>query len=77
MVGVRSDQSHIIEGMLSGIPIIECDPKVAALAVNIRRQHRLKLPDALIWASAQAASAILFTRDSKDFPSSPDIHIVM
>jgi predicted nucleic acid-binding protein len=29
---------------------------------------RLRLPDAVIWASARAESALLVTRDTRDFP---------
>ena len=48
--------------------IIELDPAVAQLTVAIRREHRLKLPDAIVWASAQHTNALLVTRNTKDFP---------
>ncbi len=41
---------------------------IAELAVKIRQQKRIKLPDALIQATAQIYNAILVTRNSKDFP---------
>ncbi len=42
---------------------------VADKAVAIRRSARLKLPDAIIWATAKSASALLVSRNTKDFPS--------
>ena len=41
---------------------------IAREAVEIRRRRRIRLPDALIWASARAQSALLATRNTKDFP---------
>ena len=35
---------------------------------KIRRDRRVKLPDAVIWATARAESALLVTRNTKDFP---------
>ncbi len=45
-------------------------------AVQIRKTARIKLPDALIWASAQAHSMLLVTRNTKDFSASePGVRI--
>jgi predicted nucleic acid-binding protein len=35
----------------------------------VRRIRRIKLPDAIIWASAQEHGRILVTRNIKDFPA--------
>lgn len=37
-------------------------------AVQIRRAQRIRLPDAIIWATAQVNNAVLVTRNTKDFP---------
>lgn len=42
---------------------------VAERAVTLRRQHRLKLSDAVVWASAQVRVMLLVTRDTKGFPA--------
>jgi len=44
-------------------------PEVAEEAVRLRRQHRIKLPDAIIWASALNENCVLVSRNTKDFPS--------
>jgi predicted nucleic acid-binding protein len=41
---------------------------IAHEAVLLRQQRRIKLPDAIIWASARLAGAVLVTRNTKDFP---------
>jgi len=47
--------------------IIAIDTTVAEYAVQLRRTHRLRLPDAIIFATAKAYSATLVTRNTKDF----------
>ena len=49
--------------------LIELDSQVADRAVAIRRDHRLKLPDAVIWANAQVHARLLITCDTKRFPA--------
>jgi predicted nucleic acid-binding protein len=49
--------------------VIGLDEKVAERAVELRQQYGVKLPDAVIWASAQVRSMLLVTRNTKDFPS--------
>jgi len=49
--------------------LIELDQAVATRAVTLWRTHRLKLPEAIVWASAQAHAMLLVIRDVKDFPA--------
>ena len=54
---------------LDGFAIEEVDAEVCERAAALRRERpRLKLPDAVIFASAQANGRILVTRNIKDFP---------
>jgi predicted nucleic acid-binding protein len=55
---------------------VRIDDGVAERAVILRKQHRLRLPDAIIWASAQTGQALLVTRNERDFPAdAPDVRI--
>ncbi len=47
--------------------IIPLDLAVAERAVQLRRAFHLRLPDAIIWATAQLYDAVLVTRNTKDF----------
>lgn len=47
---------------------IELDEATLLESLDLRRMHRLKLPDALIWASARVNGWQLVTRNTKDFP---------
>ena len=42
---------------------------IAERAIKIRRYQKLKLPDAIIWATAKELGRILVTRNTKDFPA--------
>jgi len=62
---------------LNGFELIPIDREVAERAVELRKAHRVKLPDAIIWASAQIHAMLLVTRDSKGFPDrDPGIRMV-
>ena len=50
--------------------------EVAAEAVLVRKQFRVRLPDAIVWATARTNSCLLVTRNSKDFsPKEPGVRI--
>jgi len=69
LTGVRdADEQRRVEDLLSFFEMIELNEGVAREAITLRRQHRLKLPDAIIWASAKLRENLLVTRNSRDFP---------
>lgn len=71
MVGVR-DPADVAptRDFLARFTLIQPDMKIAALAVQLRQTwRRLRLPDALIWASARAHGMPLVTRDVGDYPN--------
>lgn len=64
----NAEEADVIEMFLRDFRVVELTRGVAREAVEIRRTHRMKLPDAVIWATARAESALLVTRNTKDFP---------
>lgn len=64
----NKNEETIIRSFLSRFKVLPIDLPVAERAVKIRRQHKLKLPDAIIWATAEEKGQILVTRNIKDFP---------
>ncbi|WP_136420346.1 type II toxin-antitoxin system VapC family toxin [Herbaspirillum sp. ST 5-3] len=67
LVGATPDTASTIRGFLNGFQSLPIDEKVSDLAVAIRQKHRVKLPDAIVWATAQVNGRILVTRNTKDF----------
>ena len=70
LVGVRSDdEEDVVEMFLRDFKVVDITRRVAREATLLRRRSRIKLLDALVWASAQTESALLVTRNTKDFPA--------
>ena len=67
LVGVKENDIQVRDFLSAHFEIIPLDLAVAETAVQIRRTHRIRLPDAIIWATAQVNEAILVTRNTKDF----------
>lgn len=74
MVGAGADLVEPTRLFLEGFTVIALDDEIASRAVELRRAHRIKLPDAVIWATAQTAGRLLVTRNTKDFsPGDPGV----
>jgi predicted nucleic acid-binding protein len=68
LVGATSATESGTRMFLDRFTLLVIDDEVAGRAVALRRTYRLKLPDAVVWASAQVHSMLLVTRDAKAFP---------
>ena len=67
MVGVREDEAQVRNLLETRFEMIPLDSAVAEKSVDLRRSYRLRLPDAIIWATAQIHAAVLVTRNTRDF----------
>ena len=77
LAGARGEEEEdIIEMFLRDFQVVEVTRRAAREAVTIRRARRIKLPDAVIWGTARVESALLVTRNTKDFPANePGIRV--
>lgn len=77
MAGTKNEiEEKNLATFLQRFEIIVPDMTMACIASTLRKTHRLKLPDAIIWATAKSRNTLLVTRNSKDFPASmPEIRI--
>jgi hypothetical protein len=66
MVGATPDTEAAIKRFLITFINLPIDERVASVAVMLRKKYGVKLPDAIIWATAQVNKRILVTRDTKD-----------
>lgn len=49
---------------------------IAEIGITLRQQYRLKLPDAIIYATARYEGCLLVTRNEKDFDKTlPDVRL--
>jgi len=67
MVGATDAVEAATRSFLSSFDVIALDGEIAERAVSLRRNHHIKLPDAIVWATAQVHAMLLVTRNTKDF----------
>jgi len=54
-----------VRAFLSDVTVVELSEQVRELAIGLRRRHMLKLPDAIVAATALSLQAQLITNDVK------------
>ncbi|CAM2198002.1 Ribonuclease VapC [Paraburkholderia kururiensis] len=69
LAGASAGEEEAIRAWLGAFDVIAVDNAIADRAVEIRRTRRVRLPDAIIWATAQVHSLLLVSRNTKDFPA--------
>ena len=62
---LKSDEEAEIYSFLSDVSIVILSQEIKQSAIALRRQYRVKLPDAVVAATAQHLKAELFTNDLK------------
>ena len=76
MVGADPEEESVVRGFLSRFVVVPIDEDVSEAAVRIRRFTRLRVPDAIIRATAEIRGVIIVTRNSRDFDKSdPSIRV--
>ena len=69
LVGAQGDEEAArLRSFLARFERLPIDDAVSDVAVEIRRERGIRLPDAIIWETARVAEAILVTRNTRDFP---------
>jgi hypothetical protein len=70
LVGAKdAAEESALKDFLSGFRVIPIDFDIASVAIGIRKQLNIRLPDAIIWATAQHPGLLPVTRKTRDFPS--------
>ena len=70
-----ADDMKKVRDLLEGLEVERIDDNVAEAAAAIRREHRLKLPDAVILATARVRGVPLLTRNTHDFDGLEGVEI--
>ncbi|MCG1042068.1 type II toxin-antitoxin system VapC family toxin [Mycetohabitans sp. B8] len=69
LVGASTEEESAIRAWLGSFNVVALDNAIANRAVEIRKTKRVRLPDAIVWATAQVHSLLLVSRNTKDFPA--------
>ena len=68
LVGAANDEEErTLRGFLTRFELAPITLAIADRAARLRRDHKIRLPDAIIWATAQERECLLVTRDTRDF----------
>ena len=68
LVGTTEETEEVIKEFLGNFTVINLNEEIAEIAIMIRKDNKIKLPDAIIWATAKYTNSLLITRNTKDFP---------
>ena len=68
LVGTAAEEEPIVREFLHRFQVLDIDQAVAEQAITLRKVRRIKLPDAIVQATALVAGMVLITRNTKDFP---------
>ena len=76
MTGTKPETEAPVRAFLNQFKLMPLTSVIAEASVQIRRLDRLRLPDAIIRATAETERRILVTRDEKAFgPGGPGVRI--
>ena len=62
-------EHQMLLDLCAELPVIPLTDAIADATINIRKQHRVKLPDAIIYATALTQNLPLLTNNIADFKS--------
>ncbi len=65
-----------LEDLMNMASIVDLDNLVTKQTINLRRKLKIKLPDAIIAATAIAYNMTLVSRNEKDFAKIKDLNVI-
>lgn len=77
LVGVEDEEEQsAVRSFLSTFQMKDLTTGISEQAVKIRRDTGMKVPDAIVYATARDEGCLIVTRNKKDFkPEWPDVRI--
>lgn len=73
--GLGGDEAELRDVLAANFGVVALTTEIAEEASFLRRTTRLKLPDAVILATAHVEKRVLLTRNTRDFSAGRFIHI--
>lgn len=72
----KPEEETVIRGFLSSFEVVGLSTEIAEITIRLRRDHRLRVPDAMIYATARVEGCMLVSRNTKDFKMEwPDVRV--
>ncbi len=73
--GLSNEDEHCIENLLSQFTLVPLLREIEDQTIQLKRQFKIKIPDAIIAATALNRDACLITRNVSDFQGIPKLNI--
>lgn len=70
------EAEKLLSGFIKDSIVIELSEKVVQNSIKLRKEHKIKIPDAIIAASAITSDLKLITRNIKDFAGIKGIEVI-
>jgi predicted nucleic acid-binding protein len=67
---------ELIRSFINDVEVIELEQLVKLKTVDIRKKYKIKLPDAIIAATAVAYNLIIITRNTYDFKKIESLEVI-
>jgi predicted nucleic acid-binding protein len=74
--GLKDEEENKILELLKPFPEISVDSKIIDRAIRVRKAKRIKVPDAIIAATALEKECSLITRNTEDFKGIADLVVI-
>ncbi len=71
-----SDEENITEQFVADMPILTLSDPIVRATIAIRKKHKIKLPDAIIAATALVNGLTMLTRNTADFTAIDGLLII-
>jgi len=72
----KEEDINILKGFIKAIIVFELEKEIRIKTVEIRKAYKIKLPDAIIAATALIYDLSLVTRNTKDFKNIEGLKII-
>ena len=66
----------VIQRFIAEVSVFELDQEIKLITSSIRRKNKIKLPDAIIAATALRHELTLLTRNSRDFAAIAKLNLI-
>ncbi len=70
------NQILVLESFINESVVYPLDELIIVKTISIRKVHKIKLPDAIIAATAIVNGLTLISRNTKDFVNIPDLDVI-
>jgi len=78
VLGFNTTEEHyqLLTNFMNDATVIDLTSNIVELAINIRKEHKTKLPDAIIAATALANDLILISLNISDFKDIEGLKVI-